>query len=144
MACTGRGAGARRLVRQDVVWYPMRMSLAEQLLEQGPDALIFADREGVIRIWNARAQALFGYPAGEAIGKSLDLIIPEHLRAAHWRGYHQAIAAGRTRLAGKPMRTRGTRQDGGKVYVELAFAIVTDPSLGVLGAVATGRASAET
>ena len=126
------------------MWYPMPMSLAEQVLEQGPDALIFADREGVIRIWNARAQALFGYAAGEAIGKSLDLIIPEHLRAAHWRGYHQAIAAGRTRLSGRPMRTRGTRQDGGKVYVELSFAIVTDPSLGVLGAVATGRASAET
>jgi PAS domain S-box-containing protein len=118
--------------------------LHRRLVDQSPDALIFADREGVIRIWNERAQALFGYAADEAVGKSLDLIIPEHLRAAHWEGYRRAIAAGRTRLSGKPMRTRATRKDGGKVYVELAFGVVSDPSLGVLGAIATGRASGET
>ena len=118
--------------------------LYQRVMDQAPDALIFADRDGVIRIWNERARALFGYAAGEALGKSLDLIIPEHFRAAHWDGYHRAIAAGRTRLSGKPMRTRATRKDGGKVYVELAFGIISDPSLGVLGAVATGRASTET
>jgi len=115
--------------------------LAERIVEQSPDALIFADRDGIIRIWNARAQALFGYSAGEAAGKSLDLIIPEHLRAGHWRGYRAAIAAGRTRLAGTPMRTRATHKDGSKVYVDLAFAVVSDEARGVLGALATGRAS---
>jgi PAS domain S-box-containing protein len=118
--------------------------LHRRVVDQAPDALIFADREGVIRIWNERAQTLFGYAADEAVGKSLDLIIPEHLRAAHWEGYRRAIAAGHTRLSGKPMRTRATRKDGGKVYVELAFGVISDPSLGVLGAVATGRASSET
>lgn len=115
----------------------------EAIVEQAPDALIFADREGMIRVWNARAQALFGYAAGEAIGKSLDLIIPEHLRAAHWRGYRQAIAAGHTRLGDKPMLTRATHKNGGKLYVELAFAIVRDPLRGVLGAVATGRSASK-
>ena len=118
--------------------------LHRRVVDQAPDALIFADREGVIRIWNERAQVLFGYAADEAVGKSLDLIIPEHLRAAHWEGYRRAIAAGRPLLSGKPMRTRATRKDGGKVYVELAFGVISDPSLGVLGAVATGRASGET
>ena len=117
------------------------MELAEQVVEQAPDALIFADREGLIRIWNARAQQLFGYAAGEAIGQSLDLIIPQHLRAAHWRGYREAIAAGRTRLDGRPMLTRATHKDGNKLYVELAFAIVNDPLDGVLGALATARKS---
>lgn len=101
------------------------------------DELIFADREGVIRRWSARAEALFGYRADEALGRSLDLIIPEHLRAAHWRGYRAAIETGRTRLGGKPMRTRGTRKDGGKVYVEMAFRLVTDEKGAVLGAVAS-------
>jgi PAS domain S-box-containing protein len=101
--------------------------------------LIFADRDGVIRIWNARAEALFGYPASEAVGKSLDLIIPEHLRAAHWHGYRQAIAAGRTRSDGKPMLTRATHKHGGKLYVELAFGIVSTPERQVLGALATVR-----
>ena len=97
----------------------------------------------MIRIWNARAQALFGYAAAEAIGKSLDLIIPEHLRAAHWDGYHRAIADGRTRLGDRPMLTRATHKDGSKLYVELAFGIVTDPVRGVLGALASGRKSAK-
>ena len=101
------------------------------------DELIFADREGVIRRWSASAEALFGYRAEEAVGKSLDLIIPQHLRAAHWRAYRAAIAAGRTRLDGRPMRTRGTRKDGGKVYLEMSFGLVTDANGAVLGAVAS-------
>jgi PAS domain S-box-containing protein len=118
-------------------------SIAELLVEQAPDALIFADREGFIRLWNARAEQLFGYAAGEAIGQSLDLIIPQHLRAAHWRGYRQAIAAGRTRLDGRPMLTRATHKDGSKLYVELAFGIVSDPPRGVIGALATARKSSK-
>jgi len=120
------------------------MSISEsdvyrRLIEQAPDAIIFADGEGVIRVWNARAQALFGYAPDEAIGRSLDLIVPEHLRAAHWRGFHQAIAAGHTRLGDKPMVTRAVHKDGGKLYVEFAFAIVRDQSGRLMGAVATGR-----
>jgi PAS domain S-box-containing protein len=101
--------------------------------------VIFADRDGIIRLWNAQAQAFFGHAAAEAIGKSLDLIIPEHLRAAHWRGYEQALATGRTRLEGKAMLTRAVHKDGRKVYVELAFNIVRGASGDILGAVATGR-----
>ena len=114
--------------------------LFQALVEQAPDAMIFADREGTIRVWNARAEETFGYAAGEAAGRSLDLIIPEHLRAAHWQAYHQAIAAGRTRSDGKPMLTRATHKDGSKLYVELAFGIVGDEH-GALGALATARRS---
>ena len=113
--------------------------ICDWIVEQAPDAVIFADKEGVIRAWNARAEAFFGYPAGEAIGRKLDLIIPEHLRAAHWRGYEQALATGHTRLEGKPMLTRAVHKDGSKVYVELAFNIVRDASGHILGALATGR-----
>jgi adenylylsulfate kinase len=101
-------------------------------------AVIFADREGIIRSWNVRAEAVFGYAAAEAIGQSLDLIIPEHLRAAHWKGYRDAIAAGRTRLGEKPMLTRATHKDGSKLYLEVAFGIANGPQ-GALGALATAR-----
>ena len=117
--------------------------LYRAVVEQGPDAIIFADREGIIRLWNARAEEMFGYAASEAVGRSLDLIIPPHLRAAHWRGYHQAIAAGRTRSVGKAMLTRATHKDGSKVYVEVAFGIVSDKQQGVLGALATARKSSK-
>ena len=109
------------------------------MVEDSPDALIFADAAGVVRLWNARAQALFGYTPDEAIGQSLDLIIPEHLREAHWRGYHAAIASGKTRLGGEAMRTRATAKGGEKVYALVAFSIVKDDAGAVLGAVATAR-----
>jgi PAS domain S-box-containing protein len=115
------------------------MELSEAIVEQAPDAMIFADREGVIRLWNARAQELFGYTAAEAIGQSLDLIIPPRLRDAHWQGYRRAMATGRTRLGGKAMLTRATHKDGSKVYVDVAFGIITEEEHGVSGALATAR-----
>lgn len=124
-------------------WLAPGADLYRAVVEQGPEAVIFADREGVIRLWNARAEQMFGYAPVEVIGKSLDLIIPQHLRAAHWQGYHRAIAAGRTRLDGKPMLTRATHKDGSKLYVELAFGIVSDARHGVLGALATARKSSK-
>ena len=64
------------------------------IVEQASDAIIFADRQGVIRLWNPAAEAVFGYAADEAIGQSLDLIIPERLRKAHWKAFHEAIEGG--------------------------------------------------
>jgi len=113
------------------------------VIEQAPDAMIVADREGTIRLWNSRAQAIFGYAASDAIGRSLDLIIPQHLRAPHWRAYHQAILIGQTRLSGRPIVTRATHQNGSKLYVELAFGLLRDEQQGVLGAIATGRAASK-
>ena len=118
---------------------PSELETLRAVVEQAPEAIIFADRKGTIRLWNARAQAIFGYAAAEAIGRSLDLIIPEHLRAAHWRGYERAIADGRTHLPAKPIVTRATHKDGGKRYVELSFGIVAHEVHGVLGALATAR-----
>ena len=112
--------------------------LFRALVDQSPDALIFADTGGNVRVWNARATAMFGYSAVEAIGQNLDFIIPEHLRARHWEGYARAIAAGRTRPDARPMLTRATHKDGSKLYAEFAFGIVTDGQR-VLGAIATAR-----
>jgi len=65
-------------------------ALAESILEQIADAVIYADDTGRIVRWNHAASALFGYSAAEALGQNLDLFIPEHLRAAHWRGFGAA------------------------------------------------------
>ena len=122
---------------------PVVPDFFQALIEQAPDAMIFADREGTIRLWNSRAQAIFGYAASDAIGRSLDLIIPQHLRASHWRGYRQSIVSGQTRLSGKPIVTRATHKDGSKLYVELAFGLLRDQHQRVLGAIATGRAASK-
>ena len=62
-----------------------RADLFRTLIEEVADAVIFADREGRIRVWNAGAEAVFGYAAGEVVGRYLDVLIPELLRRAHWR-----------------------------------------------------------
>src|SRR5699024_5090090 len=86
--------------------------LSDLLGTQCPDGIIFADTSGQISLWNAVAVQIFGYPENEALGKSLDIIIPEQLRAQHWHGFDQAVQAGATKnkaaLPTKAMRRDGT------------------------------------
>jgi PAS domain S-box-containing protein len=73
------------------------LDLFRLVVEQSLDGIIFADRERVIQIWNGAAAELFGYLLEEAVGRSLDIIIPEHLRQAHWEGFGKAVASGHTK-----------------------------------------------
>lgn len=117
--------------------------LCMAIVEYSSDALIFADQQGVIQLWNPSAQALFGFPAHEAIGQSLNLIIPERLRAAHWKGFHQAIEAGHTKYGRRAMITRSIHKSGEKLYVDMSFAITRDAVGQVVGSVAIARDSTE-
>lgn len=112
---------------------------SDLILDQIAEAVIYSDTQGIIRLWNRGSEALFGFTAAEALGQSLDLIIPENLRQAHWRGFDAAIAGGKTRLAGHPTLTRGQHKSGEKRYVEMSFALVIDEASTVLGAVAVAR-----
>ncbi|MFM0327553.1 PAS domain S-box protein [Caballeronia glebae] len=109
------------------------------ILDQMADALICADRLGTILRWNRSAVALFGYACAEALGQSLDLIIPPRLRDAQWRGFEKAVTFGSTRLNGRATLTRATHKYGRKLYVEMTFALVSDPHGVVRGSVAVAR-----
>lgn len=113
--------------------------LADLILEQTADAVVYSNRQGVIERWNKAATALFGYDSVEAIGQTIDLIIPESLRVAHWRGFHAAVKQGRTRLHGRPTLTRAERKTGARLYVEMSFSLVTNELGTVLGSVAIAR-----
>jgi PAS domain S-box-containing protein len=114
--------------------------LGESILEQMADAVIYADRSGKIMRWNHAAASLFGFGATEALGQNLDLIIPEHLRERHWRGFEAAMAKGVVRLQGRPTLTRATHKTGRKLYVEMTFALVNGDYEGPpIGAVAVAR-----
>ncbi len=115
------------------------LELLGAIVEQAPDAIIFADREGLIRVWNRSAERLFGYPAAEVTGRSLDVIIPERFRLAHWEGFKAALASGRTKYEGRALTTRSTHKDGSKLYVDLSFSLVRDRAGAVTGALAIGR-----
>jgi PAS domain S-box-containing protein len=111
---------------------------ARLVLEQLADAVICTDRMGCIVLWNAAAAALFGYSAAEALGQSLNLIIPEHLQNAHWRAFEAAMATGVMRLQGHPTVTRAKHPSGRKLYVDMTFALVKRDGIAE-GAVAVAR-----
>ena len=115
------------------------LDLFRLVVEQAPDGLIFADREGVIQIWNSAAAELFGYLPEEAVGRPLDIIVPEHLRHAHWEGFGKAMASGHTKHGTRAMKTRATHKAGQKLYVSLAFSVVKGWEGKVIGAMATTR-----
>ena len=114
-------------------------AIFQAMVEQSGDAMIFIDRDGAIQVWNRGAEIIFGYSAAEALASGLDVIIPEPLRDAHWKGFHKAIEMGHTRNGDKVLTTRSIHKDGHKVYVELHFCIIKDDSGAVAGAFATGR-----
>jgi PAS domain S-box-containing protein len=113
-------------------------SLDGRILTDVADSLIYADRSGTIRRWNRAAERLFGYSAEEALGQSLDLIIPAHLRDAHWKGFDAAMASGLMKLQGRPTLTRASHKSGRKLYIEMTFALVRDET-GVVGSAAMAR-----
>lgn len=117
--------------------------LAERVLACMMEAVIHADRQGLIELWNPAAETMFGFSTAEAIGQSLDIIIPERLREAHWRGFYAAIASGRTRLNGRPTVTRALHKSGATLYVEMSFAMVCATSGEVIGSVAVARDATE-
>ena len=117
-----------------------RSKLADWILDQVADAVICTDRSGAIIRWNRASTALFGYSEQEALGQSIELIIPEHLRAPHWSGFDAAMTTGALKLQGRPTLTRALHKSGRKLYVEMTFAIVKDDAEGeVQGAVAMAR-----
>jgi PAS domain S-box-containing protein len=73
--------------------------LAQAILSANSDAIIAADREGIIHFWNPGAARTFGYTSEEAIGQSLDIIIPDRLRKRHWDGYRQVMKSGESRYS---------------------------------------------
>lgn len=114
-------------------------SLNDAIVEQMAEALIYANREGKIERWNAAAQAMFGFSAAQVLGHRLDLMIPEHLRQAHWRGFDAAMASGKTRLHGHATLTRALHKSGRKLYVEMSFSLVLDDAGSAIGSVAVAR-----
>jgi len=113
--------------------------LCRTIVEASSDAIIFADRGGLIRLWNRGAELVFGYSAAEAVGQSLDIIIPERLRRAHWDAFDQSVETGRTKHTDRVLTTRAVHKSGNKLYVDLSFGLARDASGIPQGAFAVGR-----
>ena len=114
-------------------------TLETALIAHAPDAIIFADCAGVIRLWNQGAEALCGHSAEEAVGHTLDLIVPEPYRTAHWAGFSRAVQQGRFTNDAVLQTSRALTKDGRTIAVELSATIIWSPSGQVRGIMAIGR-----
>ncbi len=113
--------------------------LCRRLVAESRDAIIFADRDGVIRLWNAGAEAMFGYRASEVEGRTLELIIPPKLRARHNEGYALVMARGTSKYAAELLAVPGLRSDGVQISLEFTITLIKDDRGEVLGAAAILR-----
>jgi PAS domain S-box-containing protein len=113
--------------------------LYRQIVNEAQDAIIFANRAGQIELWNSGAVSIFGYSAEEAIGQSLDLIIPEKLRTRHWEGYRRVMATGSTRYGRELLAVPAIRKDGVRISVEFTIVLVRSSDGELLGSAAIVR-----
>jgi PAS domain S-box-containing protein len=117
----------------------MHGRLGEALLASASDAIVATDRDGRIVFWNPGAERIFGFAEREAVGQSLDLIIPENLRARHWEGFRHVMETGTSRYGhGDLLSVPGLTRDGRRISVEFTIAMLRDGER-VTGTVAVMR-----
>lgn len=114
--------------------------IAQSLLHTLSEAIIAADCDGVICFWNPGAERIFGHAAAEAIGHSLDLIIPERLRERHWQGYRGTIATGQSRYGeGDVLAVPAMHKNGARISIEFTIMPLREGSGTIIAIVAIMR-----
>ena len=109
-----------------------RLGLA--LLNSPAEAIVYSDREGLIRFWNEGAERVFGFTAEEALGQSLDIMIPERQRQRHWEGYDEVMRTGVSRYgSGDLLSVPATRKDGSRISVEFTIVPLKDAEGRMMG-----------
>lgn len=104
----------------------MTDGVCRSLVENAPDGVLIADRQGTIRFWNDAATRMFGFSAEEAIGSSLDLIIPEPFRKRHWEGYRRVMESGVTSYADRLLNVPGVNSRGEGISLEFSVILLRD------------------
>nr|WP_246659619.1 PAS domain S-box protein [Ancylobacter moscoviensis] len=117
-----------------------RAAIGAALLDSAADAVVASDAEGAIVLWNAGSERIFGFTEDEALGQSLDIIIPEPFRARHWEGYRETVASGQSRYgAGDLLAVPGLHRDGRRISIEFTIVLLKDAAGKVTGMVALVR-----
>src|SRR5882672_2732140 len=99
----------------------------EAFIQSAGDAIVAAGTDGTILLWNRAAERIFGYTEAEALGHSLDLIIPERLRHRHWEGYRQVMQTGHTRYGTEVLRVPAVHKDGRTLSIAFTVALLYTP-----------------
>jgi PAS domain S-box-containing protein len=118
---------------------PSQDWLSQTIVAESSDAIMHADRQGIIRLWNRGAENMFGYSAAEALGQSLDVIIPENLRGRHWDGYYRVMESGESHYSVDLLSAPALRKDGTRISTEFSMVLVKGEDGKVLGVAAIIR-----
>jgi PAS domain S-box-containing protein len=110
-----------------------------QLAHQAADAIVIADPDGRICFWNTAATRVLGWSADDAVGQSLDIIIPERQRSAHWDGYSRVMASGETRYGDQLLRVPALHPDGQRRSIAFTVTLLKDAAGAVTAIVAIIR-----
>ena len=100
----------------------------EAFIQSAGDAIVAAGTDGSIVLWNRAAERIFGYTEAEALGQSLDLIIPERLRIRHWEGYRRVMQTGQTRYGAEVLRVPAVHKDGRRLSIAFTVALLYSPN----------------
>jgi PAS domain S-box-containing protein len=111
----------------------------QQLVEAIGDAVVVCDADGAIVVWNDAAVRMFGFTREDALGKSLDLIIPERQRQRHWDGYNKSMATGETRYGSDLLRVPALHKEGRTLSIAFTVAMLYDADRKVNAIVAVIR-----
>jgi PAS domain S-box-containing protein len=122
--------------RHDIMTAPIDY---EQLVNAIGDAVVISDASGAITLWNPAAERMFGFTRAEALGQSLDLIIPERLRGRHWDGYHKTMATGETRYGHDLLKVPAVDKAGRAMSIAFTVALLRSPQGELTGIVAIIR-----
>lgn len=115
----------------------------EALILAAGDAVIAAAPDGSILLWNPAAERVFGYTEAEALGRSLDLIVPERFRSRHWEGWGRVMRTGSTRYGTRVLRVPAEHKDGHRVSIAFTVALLFTPSREVESVAAVVRDETE-
>ena len=111
--------------------------LCREIIDHTPLAVVFGDREGIIRLWNSGAEAMFGFTAAEAVGQSMDIIVPEKHRPKHWEGYDRVMHTGVTKYGHEVLSVPALTKSGKRISIEFNVALLRDDAGQVSGVAAT-------
>ena len=113
--------------------------ICRNIVDCAPDAIIYADSGGIIRLWNSGAETIFGYGASEAVGQDLDIIIPVKLRERHRQGYSKVMETGLSKYMKELLAVPAMRKDGARISIEFSIVILKSDRGEVVGSAALIR-----
>ncbi len=110
-----------------------KIELYRTICEEAADAILFADQKGIIQAWNRGAEVLFGYSSEEALGQTLELIIPDNLRQRHNDGYAATMQSGHSKYGNDLLSVPAIHKDGHRLFCDFSIVMIKGDDGEMLG-----------